>query len=71
MRLKSKKKYSEPIDAREAFHKSERQHKRQEIIHKWISRLFLLIAIAIIAFALYAYFIDKPEAISGQFSYHP
>lgn len=37
---------------------------------KWISRLFLLIAIAIIAFVFYAYFIDKPEAISGQFSSH-
>ena len=68
--MKLRSKYSEPFDAREAFHKSERQHKKQEIMKKWISRLFLLIAIAIIAFVFYAYFIDKTEAISGQFSSH-
>jgi hypothetical protein len=61
--MKLRSKHPEPIDAREAFHKSERQHKKQEIMKKWISRLFLFITIAIIAFALYAYFIDKPEAI--------
>ena len=69
--MKLRSKHSEPIDAREAFHKSERQHKKQEMMNKWISRLFLLIAIAIIAFVVYAYFIDKPETISGQFSSHP
>lgn len=63
--MKSKTKHTEPIDAREAFHKSERQQIKQEAIKKWISRLFLLIAIVLIAFVLYAYFIDKPEAING------
>ncbi|MCI1474136.1 MAG: hypothetical protein LKH27_06985 [Prevotella sp.] len=71
MKLKSRTNNSEPEDAREAFHKSEKQHARQAIINKWLSRLFVLIAIAIIAFALYAYFIDKPGAINGQFTSHP
>jgi hypothetical protein len=34
-------------------------------------RLFVLIAIAILVFALYAYFIDKPDTINGEFTVQP
>ncbi|MCH4216051.1 MAG: hypothetical protein LKF68_04565, partial [Prevotella sp.] len=71
MKLKSRIKSSEPEDAREEFHKDERRHARQEKINKWSSRLFVLIAIAILVFALYAYFIDKPDTINGEFTVQP
>lgn len=69
MKLRSRN--SEPLDAREAFHKNERQHVRQEKINKWFSRLFVLLAIAIIIFVFYAYIIDKPEMSSQSFTFRP
>ena len=38
MKLKSRTNNSEPEDAREAFHKSEKQHARQAIINKLFYR---------------------------------
>ena len=69
--MKLKTRNSEPQDAREAFYKSERQHVKQEKINKWLSRLFIFIAFAIIVFVLYAYIIDKPETVSQSFTFHP
>lgn len=71
MKLKSRNKITEPEDAREAFHKSERQYVRQEKVQKLFSLLFVIIAVAIIAFVIYAYFIDKPEFIPASITDNP
>ncbi|MCH3970633.1 MAG: hypothetical protein LKE47_09660 [Prevotella sp.] len=55
-----KNKSFEPMDARDAFHQRERQCARDKRVGKWLSSLLILIAIAIVFFVLYAYFIDKP-----------
>lgn len=71
MKFKMKTKYSEPEDAREAFHKSEKRHEVNDKISKWFSYLCVLITIAIIVFVIYAYFIDKSGAIYNGCSIHP
>ena len=71
MKFRSQTKSLEPEDAREAFHKSERQHIKQEKINKWLSRLFVVVALAIVVFVLYAYFIDKPDSVNQAFTLKP
>jgi predicted nucleic acid-binding Zn ribbon protein len=57
MKLIPKNKISESDDLPEFLHKKEKIQKR----FLW---LFAIIALAIILFVIYAYFIDKPEFIS-------
>jgi t-SNARE complex subunit (syntaxin) len=71
MRFQTKTKYTEPEDARVAFHKSEKRHAVNNKISKWFSYLCVLITIAIIVFVIYAYFIDKSGAIYNGCSIHP
>ena len=66
MKFRSQTKSLEPEDAREAFHKSERQHIKQEKINKWLSRLFV-----VVVFVIYAYFIDKPDSVNQAFTLKP
>jgi hypothetical protein len=53
MKLMPQNKISEPDDLPEFLHKKEKIQKR----FLW---LFAIIALAIILFAIYSYFIDKP-----------
>jgi predicted nucleic acid-binding Zn ribbon protein len=53
MKLMPKNKISEPDDLLEFLHKKEKIQKRFLL-------LFTIIALAIILFVIYAYFIDKP-----------
>jgi predicted nucleic acid-binding Zn ribbon protein len=53
MKLIPKNKISEPDDLPEFLHKKEKIQKRFLL-------LFAIIALAIILFVIYAYFIDKP-----------
>ena len=64
MKLKFKNKTFEPEDAREAFFKNEKQQVRNKKIGKWLFYFMVLVALAVIIFVLYAYFIDKPDVLN-------
>ena len=66
-----KSKFKEPEDAREVFHKSEKRQVVKDKIRKYFFYVCILVTMLIFFFAVYSYFIDKPEPMYNEYSVHP